>query len=136
MQKTEVIKALAKGAPGATIVMSPADLDGFAKAVIDDYKMRTGDVGIKTEEPKRPRRPPRREQAEIIQAIKEVWPNANCVRLAEALGVSKMWIYKLLQVDLSDSLTNDAGLTVSDAAEVIAEIKAQSPGASSGSAEN
>lgn len=136
MQKTEIIKALTKGAPGATIIMSPRDLEGFAKAVIDDYKMRTGDVVAKPDEPKRPRRPPRRDQAEIIQAIKDVWPNTSCTRLAEALGVSKMWIYKLLQVDLSDSLANDVGMTVSDAANVIAEIKAQSADASSDNAGN
>lgn len=99
MQKTEIIKALTKGAPGATIIMSPRDLEGFAKAVIEDYKLRTGDVVAKADESKRPRRPPRRDQAEIIQAIKDVWPNTSCSRLADALGVSKMWIYKLLRVD-------------------------------------
>lgn len=116
MQKTEIIKSLAKGSPGATIIMSPRDLDGFARAVIEDYKLKTGET-------KRRGLSKTSEQAEIIQALREVWPNTNCTQLARALGVSKMWIYKLLKVDVSNTLPNDEGLTLSDAADVLAGMK-------------
>ncbi|MBD5391271.1 hypothetical protein HDR66_00515 [bacterium] len=114
MNTSDLINFMAKGAPGAVIVMSAADLKGFAEEVARE--------GVK----EKPRRRIRglsatSEQAEIVQAIMEVWPETKTSVLAKALGVSKMWIYKLIKVNLSDTLETieDDTETLADAAKLL-----------------
>ena len=114
MNKTDLINFMAKGAPGAVIVMSAADLKGFAEEIAKD--------GGK-EQPRRKVRglSATSEQAEIVQAILEVWPDTKVSVLAKALGVSKMWIYKLLRVNLADPIdTADTdNETLAEAAKIL-----------------
>lgn len=114
MNKTDLINFMAKGAPGAVIVMSAADLKGFAEEIAKD--------GVK-EQPRRKVRglSATSEQAEIIQAIMEVWPNTKTAVLAKALGISKMWVYKLIKVNLTDTntATEDDNETLVEAANML-----------------
>lgn len=114
MNTKDVINFMAKGAPGAVIVMSAADLKGFAEEV------------ARADTRERPRCRVRglsatSEQAEIVQAIMEVWPDTKTTVLARALGVSKMWIYKLLRVNLSDmtEAPESDGETLAEAAKML-----------------
>ncbi len=117
MKTTDVINFMAKGAPGAMIVMSASDLKGFADEV------------VKSAAKEQPARRVRglsatSEQAEIVQAIMEVWPETKITVLAKALGVSKMWIYKLIRVNLADmasvaNAADDENETLSDVAKML-----------------
>lgn len=116
MNTKDVINFMAKGAPGAVIVMSAADLKGFAEEV------------AKGENRDRPRGKLRglsstSEQAEIVQAIMEVWPETKTTALARTLGVSKMWIYKLLRVNFSDTteVSETDSETLAEAAKMLNE---------------
>lgn len=116
METRDVINFMAKGASGALIVMSPADLKGFADEVIKAEKIASAG---------KPRRRLRgltaaSEQGEIVQAILQVWPDTKTSVLAKALGVSKMWIYKLLKVDLSEVVDDEIdGETISEASKIL-----------------
>ena len=93
MEAKDLLAFMAKGAPGALIIMSPNDLKGFADEVRKEKKPRPAPVlrGLNSGSAK----------AEILQAIVEVWPGTRAAALARALGVTRQAICKLLAKDIS-----------------------------------
>lgn len=91
MKTTEVIDFMRKGAPGALILMRPGDLKGFAEEVRRECAKELPEA-----RPVLSKTRLRRERAEIVQAVKAMWPDVKVHKLAEALCVTRQCIYKWL----------------------------------------
>lgn len=115
---------MVKGARGAMIIMSPADLKSFANEV------------ARNEAKERPARRVRgltgsSEQAEIIQALMEVWPETKVRALARALGISHAWVYKLIRTSLAspetETIPTGEDVTLADVAKMFTETEPEQP---------
>lgn len=96
METKEIVDMLAKGSPEAVIVMRPNDLKGFAMEVGRQAMAGTGpkwlpkrksNIGLKGYA-----------QAHLVRDLLELFPKTNTHRLAEALGVSRQYLSKVLKL--------------------------------------
>ncbi len=87
MELSDVINFMHKGAPGALVLMRPADLRGFAEAIKREAVRGALPPGT-------PIKPKRRDRASIIKALFALFPFTNAAQLAAAIGVSRQAVYK------------------------------------------
>lgn len=96
METTEIIDLMAKGSPEAVVVMRPKDLKAFAVEAGRRAMAGTGpkwlpkrksDIGLKGFA-----------QAHLARDLMELFPKANACKLAEALGVSRQYLSKVLKL--------------------------------------
>lgn len=78
-------EAMRKGAPGAMIVMSPAEAAGMLK-----------EAERATRRSSRVQTARARSLADALRVIRELYPSASLPALASVLGVSRQYLYRTL----------------------------------------
>ncbi|MBP3638678.1 MAG: HTH domain-containing protein [Muribaculaceae bacterium] len=95
MKARQLVNLMAKGIPGGMLLMSMKDIESFAETVRAEARGERRDDSLVYCDAQ-PGAPLRLTSRTILRALAEAYPDLNQSRLADALGVTRQYIWRAL----------------------------------------